>query len=256
MERQAAARATPAGRAGRALARDAARGTGQATTPRPWRRSWRGAPTTTRVPPRCWSRPASGSQSRDGPAAGRAPDGCGGCGGGRRRRRALGGRGWWRRCSGRAWGPTAGSRARLRASRRWPPRPLRDMPLQSPHCSRRARTPPSLPYKVDTSRPSLRTNWTHFVHPSVLIGHVPPPAGAHPGLTDAAHRNALHRAAQVRARPCTPVEPFTRMHLSGFGAIALPTATRALAARAAPQARAAAHRGAILRACGCSCAPP
>ena len=32
--------------------------------------------------------------------------------------------------------------------------------------------PPSLPYKVDTSRPSLRTNWTRLVHPSVLIGHV------------------------------------------------------------------------------------
>ena len=93
-------------------------------------------------------------------------------------------------------------------------------------------------------------------------------AGANPGMTDAAHRNALHRAAQARARPCMPVEPFTRrhlfmpvepftrLHLSGFGAIAPPTATRALAARAAPQARAAAHRGAILRACGCSCAPP
>jgi hypothetical protein len=31
---------------------------------------------------------------------------------------------------------------------------------------------PSLPYKVDTSRPSLRTNWTRLVHPSVLTGHV------------------------------------------------------------------------------------
>jgi hypothetical protein len=28
--------------------------------------------------------------------------------------------------------------------------------------------PPSLPYKVDTSRPSLRTNWTRLVHPSAL----------------------------------------------------------------------------------------
>ena len=25
---------------------------------------------------------------------------------------------------------------------------------------------PPLPYKVDTSRPSLRTNWTRLVHPS------------------------------------------------------------------------------------------
>jgi len=39
----------------------------------------------------------------------------------------------------------------------------------SPVCSP---PPPSLPYKVDTSRPSLRTNWTRLVHPSVLIGHV------------------------------------------------------------------------------------
>ena len=30
---------------------------------------------------------------------------------------------------------------------------------------------PSLPYKVDTSRPSVRTNWTRLVHPSVLTGH-------------------------------------------------------------------------------------
>jgi len=32
--------------------------------------------------------------------------------------------------------------------------------------------PPSLPYKVDTPRPSLRTNWTRLAHPSVLTGHV------------------------------------------------------------------------------------
>jgi hypothetical protein len=35
-----------------------------------------------------------------------------------------------------------------------------------------AAAPPSLPYKVDTSRPSLRTKWTRLVHPSVLIGRV------------------------------------------------------------------------------------
>jgi hypothetical protein len=32
--------------------------------------------------------------------------------------------------------------------------------------------PPSLPYKVDTSRPSLRTNWTRLVPRPVLTGHV------------------------------------------------------------------------------------
>jgi len=71
------------------------------------------------------------------------------------------------------------------ASRRAPPRrqaPRRESPAP-PTAARaglralRARRgsappPPSLPYKADTSRPSLRTNWTRLVHPSVLIGHV------------------------------------------------------------------------------------
>ena len=54
--------------------------------------------------------------------------------------------------------------------------------------------PPSLPYKVDTSRPSLRTNSTRLVHPSVL--------------TDTSQPSRARRASTHRAPlPASPRRP-------------------------------------------------
>jgi hypothetical protein len=57
-----------------------------------------------------------------------------------------------------------------RTRRRQPSRRLRPLPPASLRALRsaaahrhRARSPPSLPYKADTCRPSLRTNWTRLV---------------------------------------------------------------------------------------------
>jgi len=81
----------------------------------------------------------------------------------------------------------------------WAPRPPprdpaggapRRAECQPSHCSLYKPSPPPLPYKVDTSRPSLRTNWTRLVHPSVLIGHV--------------------SATAPRARACVSLARYTR----------------------------------------------
>ena len=72
---------------------------------------------------------------------------------------------------------------RAAARRRAAPTAPLIQPSPPPPAPRAPHAPPPLPYKVDTSRPSLRTNWTRLVHPSVLIGHgharlMHPPAAA------------------------------------------------------------------------------
>jgi len=60
--------------------------------------------------------------------------------------------------------PSRGSRPHPRGCRRSrgsrSGRPALPGTLQPRHCRSRPPRPPSLPYKVDASRPSLRTNWT------------------------------------------------------------------------------------------------
>jgi len=66
----------------------------------------------------------------------------------------------------------------------------------------RAPPPPSLPYKVDTSRPSLRTKWTRPAHSLAARGGVGHPGWTAPRTTCAAparRRMPAHEAV-VSAR--------------------------------------------------------
>jgi hypothetical protein len=58
--------------------------------------------------------------------------------------------------------PRSSRGAPARPADAWSPR-RRPFKIQDDVNLRRREPPPSLPYKVDTSRPSLRTNWTHLV---------------------------------------------------------------------------------------------
>ena len=64
--------------------------------------------------------------------------------------------------------------------------------------------PHSLLYREDTSRPSLRTNWTCLVPPPVLNGPAPPPPAHRPPL---APPSAPTHAAPGSARPAASSGP-------------------------------------------------
>jgi len=67
--------------------------------------------------------------------------------------------------------------ARLRADQAALVGHLRDTSAVRP-----ARPPPSLPYKVDTSRPSFRTNWTRLVDPCCFARAGPEAGSARAGV--------------------------------------------------------------------------
>jgi hypothetical protein len=105
---------------------------------------------------------------------------------------------------------------------------------------------PSLPYKVNTSRPSLRTKWTRLVHPSVLIGHA---------MTAGGSRLRRPRRLSGRGLPsCTrPPRPLPRARRARARATARARRYRR-GCRTAAAVRHHRHRRGWARRAGASCA--
>jgi hypothetical protein len=104
--------------------------------------------------------------------------------------------------------------------------------LSPSECRRWSRPPPpSLPYKLDTSRPSLRTNWTRWSRPA---RRVPPVSHASPPSSD-----ALQPFSCFRPQPPSVVY---RVVERGAGCIPGRKMGRGAGPRAAPQPRGRAPR--------------